>query len=125
MEKSYVSLEQKLCPICGITHDTNAILLDKRMKNSMEKHTTTGYGNCEECSSKLKQGYIALVEVSNSEKDDKILKQENANRTGNLVWLRKTVCDDIFNVKITTPMVFVQIGVIDMLKEKMQHDKVL
>lgn len=41
-EKSHVSLEQHACLVCGTTFDTGAILLDKRLRASMERHTATG-----------------------------------------------------------------------------------
>ena len=60
--KSYVSVEQKQCPICGIVHDTG-LLLDRRMRESLERFTLTGAALCGECQGKYDEGYIALVEV--------------------------------------------------------------
>ena len=45
--KSYVSIEQKQCPICGTLHDVG-ILLDRRLRDSMEQSTVTGYDLCPE-----------------------------------------------------------------------------
>ena len=39
--KSYVSLEQAQCPVCGAVFSSGAVLPDKRLKNSMEHHTVT------------------------------------------------------------------------------------
>ena len=32
MEKSYVTMEQKQCPVCGKIEDTGSLLLDKRLR---------------------------------------------------------------------------------------------
>lgn len=45
-EKSYVSMEQNVCAVCGKTFDTGSILLDRRMQDSMERHTVTDWGLC-------------------------------------------------------------------------------
>ena len=36
-DKSHVSLEQHVCLVCGTAFDTGAILLDKRLRASMER----------------------------------------------------------------------------------------
>jgi hypothetical protein len=110
--KSYVSLEEKICFICGKQHDSGAILLDRRMEDSMEHKTLTGYDHCEECKKKLDEGYAAFVEVSNSPSEGNIMKNENAIRTGVIAWMKQHVCDEVFNAKITTPMVFVEPDVV-------------
>src|SRR3546814_5168048 len=43
-DKSHVSLEQHVCLVCGVAFDTGAILLDKRLRASLERHTATGWG---------------------------------------------------------------------------------
>ena len=49
MSKSFVAIEQKMCPVCGVIHSHDCgLLLDKRLKESMDSHVTTGYGLCEE-----------------------------------------------------------------------------
>ncbi len=47
-DKSHVSLEQHVCLVCGKAFDTGAVLLDKRLRASMEHHTKTGWGLCPE-----------------------------------------------------------------------------
>ena len=48
-DKSYVSMEEKVCPVCGIKHNHDCgILLDRRLIESMDKTTVTGYGEREE-----------------------------------------------------------------------------
>lgn len=47
-EKSHVSMEQHVCLVCGQLFDTGAILLDRRLRPSMEHHTVTGWDLCPE-----------------------------------------------------------------------------
>jgi len=47
-DKSYVSLEQRLCLVCGTPFDTGNLLLDRRLRASMERHTVTSWGLCAE-----------------------------------------------------------------------------
>ena len=117
MEKSFVSLEKKICLICGNEHETNALLFDKHMRNKFEKYTTTGYDHCEDCQKKLDDHFIAMVEISNSPSNNQtIMKKEDANRTGVLVWIKDYAAAEVFNVEIKTPMVFVDPRVVEMLK---------
>ena len=49
MTKSYVSIENFICPVCGKQHDDGAgILMDMRLKDSFETTTVVGYKFCEE-----------------------------------------------------------------------------
>ena len=46
MEKSYVTLEQHVCPVCLKTFDTGNLLLDDKLRDVFKKYTVTGYGLC-------------------------------------------------------------------------------
>ena len=61
-DKSHVSLEQHVCLVCGKAFDTGTILLDKRLRASMEHHTKTGWGLCPEHQKLADDGFVALVE---------------------------------------------------------------
>ena len=61
-DKSHVSMEQHVCLVCGVAFDTGAILLDKRLRASMERHTTTGWGLCAEHQKLADDDFVALVE---------------------------------------------------------------
>lgn len=61
--KSYVAMEQHVCPVCGVVHDTGAILLDRRLRDSMDRHVTTGYSMCAKCEELKDDCFIALVEA--------------------------------------------------------------
>ena len=120
-EKSHVSLEQHACRVCGTTFDTGAILLDKRLRASMERHTAIGWGLCPEHQKLSDDGFVALVECdpqrSGSQASGR-MKPEQAYRTGRLAHLRRPVCSQIFDVPIPDKQacVFVERGVIDRLQ---------
>jgi len=121
-EKSHVSLEQQLCLVCGATFDTGSILLDRRMRASMHRHTTTGWGLCPEHQRLHEQGFVALVEcdprrgsVSSAAKR---LRPDQAYRTGRLAHIRREAFAQVFDVAIDAaqPVVFVEPGVIERLQ---------
>lgn len=123
MSKSHVSMEQKQCIVCGAAYNTGAILMDTRIRNgklmeSMERNTITGAGLCEEHQKLFDDGYIALVECDNTS-DQQRLRPENANRTGNICHIRRSLADQIFNIKISEslPMVFIEVGIIEKLQD--------
>ena len=94
MSKSYVSIAQNQCPVCSKIFATGEILLDKRIKNSLEKFTLTGFSLCEEHKVWVKEGYVILIEVSNQESEQ--LKPEKARRTGKVNYLAKEAFPTIF-----------------------------
>ncbi|WP_269633247.1 ATPase [Pelomonas sp. BJYL3] len=119
-DKSHVSMEQRVCLVCGQAFDTGAILLNKRLRASMERHTTTGWGLCAEHQKLADDGFVALVECDpqRSRSPGGRLKPEQAYRTGRLAHLKRHVFANVFNVPIDAgqPCVFVEPGVIDQLQ---------
>lgn len=114
--KSHVSVEKKLCPICGAIHDTG-ILLDTRLRDSLESSTLTGYEICPEDQQKLDNGYIALIGAVDENSNKSKLQLEEANRTGDIVWLRRTVAEQIINVDLENlPFVFCDPQVVEYFK---------
>lgn len=122
-EKSHVSVEQHVCKVCGTTYDTNAILLDKLLRQSMERHTLTGYGLCPEHQKLFDAGYVALV-GADPDKSELLangnIKPEGAYRTGKLIHLRREAFARTFDTAIpdTLPMVFCDDEVIALLTER-------
>ena len=121
-DKSHVSLEQHVCLVCGTTFDTGAILLDKRLRASLERHTSTGWGLCDEHRRLFDEGFVALVECD-PERSGKPtgadhLKPEAAYRTGRLAHLKREAFAGVFNVPLAAdqPCVFVEPGVIERLQ---------
>jgi hypothetical protein len=119
-EKSHVSLEQRACLVCGVTYDTGSILLDKRLRASMEHYTTTGWGLCAEHQKLSDDGFVALVECDpqRSGSPGDRLKPEQAYRTGRLAHLKRGVFATVFNVPVAADQafVFVEPGVIERLE---------
>ena len=121
-DKSYVSLKQRLCLVCSTFFDTRNLLLDKRLRASMERHTTTGWGLCPEHQKLSDDGFVALVECdpqrSGSPSVAARMKPEQAYRTGRLAHLKRNVFAKVFNVPIEAnqPCVFVEPGVIEQLQ---------
>lgn len=120
--KSHVGMEQKVCPVCGQAFDTGTILLDKRLRNTLERKTVTGWDLCPEHAKLWERGYIALVECDpeKSTFTGGTIKPEDAYRTGRIAHIRKAAAKRIFNVEMTSPVAFVEPGVVDMLG-KMQE----
>lgn len=121
-DKSHVSLEQHVCLVCSKAFDTGTILLDKRLRASMERHTKTGWGLCPEHQKLSDDGFVALVECdpqrSGSPAGSARMKPDQAYRTGRLAHVRRTVFAQAFNVSIDDKQtcVFVEPGVIDQLQ---------
>ena len=86
-DKSWVSLAQRQCIICGAVYDTGDLLLDKRMKQSMEKHTVVGHGLCPAHQQMKDDGFVALIEAD----------ERGENRTGRAVHIRSSAWPHIFN----------------------------
>ena len=119
-DKSHVSLEQHVCLVCGVAYDTGNILLDKRLRASMEHHTTTGWGLCPEHQKLSDDGFVALVECDpqRSGSPGDRLKPEQAYRTGRLAHLKREAFATMFNVPVAADQafVFVEPGVIERLQ---------
>lgn len=94
MEKSHVSMEQKICIVTGKTFDSGALLMDTRMKNSLERHTVTGWGISPEVQDKIDEGFIVLVEID-PDKSENLpngnISPEGAYRLGRTAYLKESV----------------------------------
>lgn len=93
MEKSFVTLEQNICPICGKVFETGNLLMDSRIRNgklmeTFDKYTVTGYSICEECQKMIDDGRVALVEI-NEPSDPNNLTLDNVDRTGKIGWMKR------------------------------------
>jgi hypothetical protein len=121
-DTSHVSLEQHVCLVCGIRFDTGGILLDKRLRARLQRHTVTGWGLCAEHQKLSDEGFVALVECdpqrSGLKADYRRMQPEAAWRTGRLAHLQRDAFAKVFNVPIAAgqPCVFVEPGVIEQLQ---------
>ena len=107
--------------VCGTAFDTGAILLDKRLRASMERHTATGWGLCSEHQKLSDDGFVALVECDPQRSGSQAggrMKPEQAYRTGRLAHPKREVFSRLFNVPIEDKQacVFVEPGVIEQLQ---------
>lgn len=100
MDKSYVTLEQQVCVVCGQPFDTGALLLDRRLRNKFEHKTITGFGMCPEDEAKRQKGYIAMVACRAPRGNQTHLKQEEADRTGRVMHMKKEAFQNIMNVPL-------------------------
>ena len=108
MAKSHVAMEQKMCLVTGKLYDTGSILLDRRMKDTLEQPTVTGWGLCPEVQEKLDNGYVAFIGIDPEKstiKNNKITK-EDAYRTGKILYIRRSVLPNIINIPIPEDMQF-------------------
>lgn len=126
MTKSYVSMEQHVCVVCGKAYDTGSILINKRLRNSLERTTVTGMGMCPEHQRLRDEGYIAVVacDEKKSEKNpDGTLKPEKACRTGDVAHVKREAFSRIFNVPAPDGgVMFCEPQVIEILKEIQQRE---
>lgn len=124
MTKSYVSMEQACCPVCGKLHDTGTILLDRRLRDSMEQHTVTHYALCPEHKELHESGYIAFIGVDNNyHPQDNKGHVSDAPRTGEFIHMRrelaKQMIPNIPDDHLAQPFVFTHQESIDQIKEIM------
>jgi len=120
--KSHVSMEQHKCAVCCKDYDTGSILLDKRLKQSLESSTVVGWGLCKEHQQLANDGYIALIacDEARSERDAKGgITLAGAWRLGDYAHVRRTAARRLFNIPFTDDqaLMFCDAEVIAMLKE--------
>lgn len=107
--------------------ETGNILLDRRLRASMQRHTTTGWGLCAEHQQLFDDGFVALVECdpqqSGSPSSASRLMPQEAYRTGRLAHLKRDVFAAVFNMPIADdlPCVFVEPGVIKRLQASVKQ----
>lgn len=102
-DSNYVAMEQRICPGCGTKHSHECgILLHKRLRPIDPKKTITGYGWCETCDTRLKEGYVILIEAdpTKSQIQGDNVKMENAHRTGNIVYMKREAFAHLFTLPI-------------------------
>lgn len=100
-EKSHVALEYKICRVTGKKYATDSSLLDKRMRNTLERETVTGWGISPKVQEKLDDDYCAFIGINYS--DNQILSEEESNnpeRTGEIIYLKEHVAKEIFDNKV-------------------------
>lgn len=109
-DKSYVSIAQRQCVVCGEVYDTGEILINKRLRDSMDRHTVVGTGLCPVHQKMRDDGYVMLI-VAN----------ENHERTGALVQVRASVWLNLFNTPAPNGGVaYISPDVLETLQSRME-----
>lgn len=125
MEKSYVGMESKVCPICTKQHNHKCgVLIDKRLKATLDKDNVTGWGLCEDDEKKIEDGYIVLIEIDPDKSESALLDDgkyslDGIHRTGMVAFVKANVAMEIFSdsgINEDTTLIIVEKGVIDILK---------
>ena len=93
-EKSYVSLSQKVCLICG-EEFADGVLLHKQLRETLEPVTFNGYGFCAEHQAEIDQGNVFLIEVSNPSNGAEKMSLMAAQRTGRVLTVAREVLKHI------------------------------
>jgi len=122
-DKSYVTMEQKACVVCGKTHDTGALLLDRRLRERFDHKTVTGYEMCDEHGKLKDAGYVAMIACDESKsrnvprKYGPSCKPSDMHRTGSVAHVKRTVWEQLMTVPVPESMVcFCGQDVIDKLE---------
>ena len=112
-DKSYVTMAQHICPICGQVHETGELLLDKRLREVFDRHTITGWGMCPKCHEKVDEGYVAFVELAQEPNED----HNSIQPTGRYAWLRRSILPELLGERAETvqEMSFVDAGFMNAL----------
>lgn len=124
MSKSNVSLGQHVCIVCAKTFNSGEILVDRRLRQSLETRTVTDWGMCPDCTSKKNEGYIALVGMDEqlSTLGEDTVKPSDAHRTGEVVHVRSSIWPKVFNVPVpSNGVAFVTPEVVELLKKLSKH----
>ena len=126
MDKSFVSMEKKLCVVCGHKYETNSLLMDKRMIDSMERYTVTGWGMCPEHQDSKDKGLIALIGCDPEKSDitDGYIQMGGASRTGTIGFMKADVFTKVFSSPAPKQgFIFCDDALIDRLLETQEGKK--
>ena len=95
-----VSMEKRICGVCGNEYETGAILSRKRMiKNPPDvRFVVTGKGFCPDCRKILDDGYVALI-VTSSVRIEERINPDDIYRTGEVLFIKKDFAEKYFDMK--------------------------
>jgi hypothetical protein len=121
-DKSHVSMERRVCLVCAAPYETGAILLDTRLRASLKRQTTTGWGLCPEHRELHENGFVALIECDPEKSGNPAagarVKPDEAYRTGAVAHMKREVFSQVFNLPVApdVPAVYVEVGLIARLQ---------
>ncbi|NOQ30194.1 MAG: ATPase [Helicobacteraceae bacterium] len=122
MTKSYVTIIDRVCIVCGTQYSTNELALDKHLRAKYEQHTLGGWGACDTHQKLADDEYVALVESEPPMYGNKTVPPEDAVRLGRIVHIKKNIFEEMFDTKLSTdrfPVCFVEAELVDHI-EKLQ-----
>lgn len=121
-EKSHVSLEQRLCIVCGHPYDCG-VLIKKDLRPTLNLKTITGWGMCEEHKKLRDAGFVALVEINNPKSSGSSVSPDNAARTGVFMHMKREVFANVFDSRVDERAVaFIEPQVTEMIKKLYKQD---
>ena len=109
-DKSYVGMAVHYCPYCQKNHPTGEILIDRRMKKSLQRETSTGVSLCKDCKKVLDdQDGVLLVGATR--------KGLNTMLNGSIIGLKREAFEAIItDMQIPEGrLIFADPEVVDML----------
>ena len=119
MPKSHVSMGQNQCPVCLSLSDSGEVLLDRRLQDTLESKTVTGWGMCPKCQDLKNKGFTALVELQRE--PTRVENVLHVPRTGNIAHVKNEAWGHIFNIPLPEKgMAVVPVGVIEMIQSKVE-----
>ena len=112
-EKTYVALQQAICPVCANKHDTG-VIINRRLEKTFEPKIVTHWQMCPEHEKLKSEGYVALVGIDPAKSDG--TKLHEVFRTGSLAFLKADRWSDVFDIPEPEHGVcYAENAVIDML----------
>lgn len=122
-EKSFVTMVDKICIVTGKQFHANELMMDLRLKDSLDKYTLTGYGISPEVQEKLDDNYIALIGFDSSKTTPNPKLYNDFHRTGDIMYIKANVFENIFTVELPKDkFTFVEKEVIDYLQTLQQEE---
>lgn len=114
-DKSHVGIGVHRCPVC-LEKTDEVILLNTKLRNTLERENFIGFKMCEEHNKKLyEEGYLALIETSSPVAPTSLTDNY---RTGNYALIKENVYNDLFNVPISKNRIcFIQVGILQDLQK--------
>lgn len=109
--KSHVGLGHHLCPVC-LTRTEEVVLLDKCLKETLERDNFLGWEMCKEHKEQTDNDYVHIIIINNPESSD--VNLYTADRTGITVAIRRTAFKEIFS---TTSMTNIAFGTEELLEK--------
>ena len=123
------ALVHEICPIC-CAKTNEQILLNQKLTEKAAAQIKEMHGKaigfsepCEKCQTYIDNGFIAIIGIDLSKSNpmnDKV-DLKSIWRTGQLLWLKKSVAKDIFNWDRPEPFILVEDAVVHLLIQKAEN----